>query len=129
MRMTAMTEYSNDNQVPPGTVDEPARDTTAAATRLLTPPQRSTALGGETVGNIHSDNPFMVAEDVNVYYGDNHAIQHVSLEIGKKEVIALIGPSGCGKSTFLRCLNPVSYTHLTLPTIILPCRSRWSPCE
>ncbi|HSG96631.1 MAG TPA: phosphate ABC transporter ATP-binding protein PstB [Woeseiaceae bacterium] len=47
----------------------------------------------------------MVAEDVNVYYGDNHAIQNVSLEIGKKEVIALIGPSGCGKSTFLRCLN------------------------
>ena len=60
---------------------------------------------GKTIGTIKSDNPFMVAEDVNVHYGDNHAIQHVSLEIGKKEVIALIGPSGCGKSTFLRCLN------------------------
>jgi phosphate transport system ATP-binding protein len=52
----------------------------------------------------------MVAEDVNVYYGGNHAIQNVSLEIGKKEVIALIGPSGCGKSTFLRCLNRMNDT-------------------
>ena len=65
---------------------------------------------GETVGTITCDNPFMVAEDVNVYYGDNHAIQHVDLEIGKKEVIALIGPSGCGKSTFLRCLNRMNDT-------------------
>ncbi|MDH3908560.1 MAG: phosphate ABC transporter ATP-binding protein PstB [Gammaproteobacteria bacterium] len=77
---------------------------------LAEPAKRATGLGGETVGNIHSDNPFMVAEDVNVYYGDNHAIQHVSLEIGKKEVIALIGPSGCGKSTFLRCLNRMNDT-------------------
>ena len=73
-------------------------------------PGRISALGQETVGNIRSDNAFMVAEDVNVYYGDNHAIQHVSLEIGKKEVIALIGPSGCGKSTFLRCLNRMNDT-------------------
>ena len=60
---------------------------------------------GETVGNVHCENPFMVAENVNVHYGSNHAIKDVTLEIGKKEVIALIGPSGCGKSTFLRCLN------------------------
>lgn len=60
---------------------------------------------GKTVGNIRSANPYVVAENVNVYYGDNHAIKNVSLEIGTKEVIALIGPSGCGKSTFLRCLN------------------------
>ena len=52
----------------------------------------------------------MVADTVDVYYGDNHAIQDVSLEIGKKEVIALIGPSGCGKSTFLRCLNRMNDT-------------------
>jgi len=59
----------------------------------------------KTVGNVRCAHPFIVAEDVNVYYGDNHAIKNVTLEIGKKEVIALIGPSGCGKSTFLRCLN------------------------
>ena len=62
-------------------------------------------LGRKTVGSVRCENPFMVAENVNVYYGDNHAIKDVSLEIGKKQVVALIGPSGCGKSTFLRCFN------------------------
>ncbi len=66
--------------------------------------------GHETVGNVHCDNPFMVAENVNVFYGDNHAIKDVTLEIGKKQVVALIGPSGCGKSTFLRCLNRMNDT-------------------
>ena len=59
----------------------------------------------DTLGDIHCDNPQMIAENVNVYYGKNHAIKDVSLEIGKNQVVALIGPSGCGKSTFLRCLN------------------------
>jgi phosphate transport system ATP-binding protein len=60
---------------------------------------------GETVGNVRCEDPFVIAENVDVFYGDNHAIKNVTLEIGKREVIALIGPSGCGKSTFLRCLN------------------------
>ncbi|HEX6259467.1 MAG TPA: phosphate ABC transporter ATP-binding protein PstB [Woeseiaceae bacterium] len=47
----------------------------------------------------------MVAENVNVHYGVLHAIKDVTLEIGKRQVVALIGPSGCGKTTFLRCLN------------------------
>ena len=58
-----------------------------------------------TLGEISCENPQMIAENVNVYYGENHAIKDVSLEIGKNQVVALIGPSGCGKSTFLRCLN------------------------
>jgi phosphate transport system ATP-binding protein len=45
------------------------------------------------------------AEDINVYYGDNQALQDVSLEIPENRVTAMIGPSGCGKSTFLRCIN------------------------
>jgi len=45
------------------------------------------------------------ARDVNVYYGEKHALKHVDLDIRPREVTALIGPSGCGKSTFLRCLN------------------------
>jgi len=44
-------------------------------------------------------------QDVDVFYGDNHALKSVSLDIGENQVTALIGPSGCGKSTFLRCLN------------------------
>jgi phosphate transport system ATP-binding protein len=47
----------------------------------------------------------MRARGVNVYYGDNHALQDVSLDITRDEVTALIGPSGCGKSTLLRCFN------------------------
>jgi phosphate transport system ATP-binding protein len=62
-------------------------------------------LTGKTVGKVRSANPFIVAENVNVHYGDLHAIRNVTLEIGKQEVVALIGPSGCGKTTFLRCLN------------------------
>lgn len=62
-------------------------------------------LSGKTVGQVRARNPFMVAENVNVYYGDLHAIKDVTLEIGKQQVVALIGPSGCGKTTFLRCLN------------------------
>ena len=67
--------------------------------------QQVVEFGRETVGHVSCDNPFMIARNVDVYYGDNHAIKDVSLEIGKKQVVALIGPSGCGKSTFLRCLN------------------------
>jgi len=44
-------------------------------------------------------------EKLDVYYGDDHAIKDVSMEIPEKSVTALIGPSGCGKSTFLRCIN------------------------
>ena len=52
----------------------------------------------------------MTCRNVNVYYGEKHAIHDVSLDIGKNEVIAMIGPSGCGKSTFLRCLNRMNDT-------------------
>jgi phosphate transport system ATP-binding protein len=64
----------------------------------------------ETVGEATVANPRMVCRNVNVYYGDNHAIKEVSLDIGRNQVIAMIGPSGCGKSTFLRCLNRMNDT-------------------
>jgi phosphate transport system ATP-binding protein len=64
----------------------------------------------ETVGERTVENPRMTCRNVNVYYGDNHAIKEVSLDIGRNEVIAMIGPSGCGKSTFLRCLNRMNDT-------------------
>ena len=64
----------------------------------------------ETVGEITVDSPRMVARNVDVYYGDKHAIVDVNLDIGRNEVIAMIGPSGCGKSTFLRCLNRMNDT-------------------
>jgi phosphate transport system ATP-binding protein len=52
----------------------------------------------------------MQARNVNVHYGDKHAVRNVSLDIGRNQVLALIGPSGCGKSTFLRCLNRMNDT-------------------
>ena len=63
-----------------------------------------------TVGDFTVDEPRMQTRDVNVYYGDKHAIKNVNLDIGHNEVIAMIGPSGCGKSTYLRCLNRMNDT-------------------
>ncbi|MCO7175951.1 phosphate ABC transporter ATP-binding protein PstB [Sporolactobacillus kofuensis] len=44
-------------------------------------------------------------ENVNIYYGENHAVKDVNLPIHEKSITALIGPSGCGKSTFIRTIN------------------------
>ncbi|MGK2285183.1 phosphate ABC transporter ATP-binding protein PstB [Pedomonas sp. V897] len=52
----------------------------------------------------------MTARDVNVYYGEKHALKGVSIDVRADEVTAFIGPSGCGKSTFLRCLNRMNDT-------------------
>ena len=42
---------------------------------------------------------------LNLYYGDNHALKDISIQIPANKITALIGPSGCGKSTFLKTLN------------------------
>ncbi|WP_443216568.1 phosphate ABC transporter ATP-binding protein PstB [Rhodophyticola sp. CCM32] len=52
----------------------------------------------------------MTARNVDVFYGDTHAIKTVDVDIVDKTVTAFIGPSGCGKSTFLRCLNRMNDT-------------------
>jgi phosphate transport system ATP-binding protein len=44
-------------------------------------------------------------EDLNAYYGSQHAIKNVTIEFRPNEVTALIGPSGSGKSTVVRCIN------------------------
>jgi phosphate transport system ATP-binding protein len=64
----------------------------------------------QTVGVQFVEEPRMICREVNVYYGDKHAIKDVSIDVGKNEVLAMIGPSGCGKSTFLRCLNRMNDT-------------------
>jgi phosphate transport system ATP-binding protein len=65
---------------------------------------------GQTVGQITIENPVFSCRDVNVYYGHKHALKKVSIDVGRKQVLAMIGPSGCGKSTFLRCLNRMNDT-------------------
>ncbi len=44
-------------------------------------------------------------EHLNLFYGTNHALKDISMEIKEKNITAFIGPSGCGKSTFLKCMN------------------------
>ncbi len=84
----------------PAPSPEPAR-----AARREAVHERFADVGERTVGTITCDDARMSARDVNVWYGDNQALEDVSLDIGQNQVVALIGPSGCGKSTFLRCLN------------------------
>jgi len=88
--------------------NEIARDTGAAAITAADLAKGGTF--GGTVGDITVPDARMVCREVNVWYGDKHAIKDVSLDIGKNEVVSMIGPSGCGKSTFLRCLNRMNDT-------------------
>lgn len=50
-------------------------------------------------------NSKITVENLNLHYGENHALKNVNMEIADHAITAFIGPSGCGKSTFLRCLN------------------------
>ncbi len=45
------------------------------------------------------------AKDFNAYFGKNHVVKDVNIEIPANKIIAVMGPSGCGKTTFLRCIN------------------------
>ena len=81
---------SVDNPTPNGRPDG-ARDEEAAR-EAPSPP--STAV-----------QPKLEITDLDFWYGDNHALQGISMDIQPNQVTALIGPSGCGKSTLLRCLN------------------------
>lgn len=51
------------------------------------------------------DNVIFDVKDFNLYYGSNHALHNINMQIEKNAITALIGPSGCGKSTFIKTLN------------------------
>ena len=51
------------------------------------------------------DDPLIVMEDVNKWYGAYHALRDVNLSVRRGEKIVLCGPSGSGKSTLIRCVN------------------------
>ncbi len=64
------------------------------------------ALGGElSKRRLRDEEIAMEVRDLNLYYGDKHALNGISMDIPKSRVTAFIGPSGCGKSTLLRCFN------------------------
>lgn len=52
-----------------------------------------------------SEKVIISVKDLNLYYGTNHALKSVNMDIFEKNITAFIGPSGCGKSTFLKTLN------------------------
>jgi len=56
------------------------------------------------------ENPVFACREVSVYYRAKQALKEITLDVGRRQVLALIGPSGCGKSTFLRCLNRMNDT-------------------
>ncbi len=45
------------------------------------------------------------SRNFNAYFGTNHVVKQVNIDIPKNNVVAVMGPSGCGKTTFLRCIN------------------------
>ena len=65
---------------------------------------------GSTSAQVTAENAVFSCRDVNVFYADKQALKNISIDIGRRQVLAMIGPSGCGKSTFLRCLNRMNDT-------------------
>ncbi|MEO8307939.1 MAG: phosphate ABC transporter ATP-binding protein PstB [Pseudomonadota bacterium] len=65
---------------------------------------------GETVGETTVADPVFSCRNVTVTYGSKPAINKVSIDVGRRQVLSMIGPSGCGKSTFLRSLNRMNDT-------------------
>ena len=84
-----MTRENETAATPPPTVAPP---------KPVPPQVRSAAPSGTTA-------PALVVRDLSVFFGANHVLKSISLDIPAQAVSAIIGPSGCGKSTFLRALN------------------------
>lgn len=86
-------------------IDQPQTQERDQSTRVEGAPQyslSSTSQPAEALGALPVK---LEVNQLNVYYGKNHALQDVSINIPERQVTALMGPSGCGKSTFLRALN------------------------
>jgi len=88
-----MSEPDTDPEAPDEAVSSPTPGSELAATG-------STSASGPLI-----DTPIIESKDIDVFYGDEQALQEITMAIPEKQVTALIGPSGCGKSTFLRCVN------------------------
>jgi phosphate transport system ATP-binding protein len=101
-----MSESSlTDDETETGEPDEDVPGIGTGATTATTAGETEEEVREEWTRYEFDGDPKISVEDLDVHYGDDHAIQSVSMEIPEKSVTALIGPSGCGKSTFLRCLN------------------------
>ena len=61
--------------------------------------------GADAAASAEQEETCIEVRDLDLYYGDKHALKSVNLSMPRKKVTAYIGPSGCGKSTLLRCFN------------------------
>ena len=59
----------------------------------------------ERITKMEEKNVKFDIENLNLHYGDFHALKNINMKINEHEITAFIGPSGCGKSTFLKTLN------------------------
>jgi len=82
----------------------------APAAAKAAPARTHAGAGAPAAGVRAAPEAKMSARNCDVFYGDNHAIKAVDVDILGNTVTAFIGPSGCGKSTFLRCLNRMNDT-------------------
>jgi phosphate transport system ATP-binding protein len=78
--------------------EDPTDDDTLIETSVSASPE-------ESERSSRPDQTIVECKDINVWYGDDQALQDISMRVPKNKVTAMIGPSGCGKSTFLRCIN------------------------
>jgi phosphate transport system ATP-binding protein len=85
-------------------MNEPTESTTVTSIR---PDTHKTAAERETAGQParQAAGHGVQIENLQAYYGDNHAVKNFSIEFRANKVTAIIGPSGCGKSTMVRCIN------------------------
>ncbi len=89
---------TDDTRPSPASVDAPTPNGQPASTETENQTAASTSPASAMQAKIEID-------DLDFWYGDNHALQGISMNVRANQVTALIGPSGCGKSTLLRCLN------------------------
>ena len=87
-------------------MSEPETDAEGTDEAVSSPTPGSNIAGAsEPESGALIEEPIIESKAVNVFYGDEQALQDITMDIPEKQVTALIGPSGCGKSTFLRCIN------------------------
>ncbi|MDQ3693549.1 MAG: phosphate ABC transporter ATP-binding protein PstB [Chloroflexota bacterium] len=83
-----------------------AVDTATPRTRDDAAPVSGIAAGPAAAHAPTGQEPAILSvQNLNVFYGNFHAVTDVSFDVPKNRITALIGPSGCGKSTVLRCIN------------------------
>jgi phosphate transport system ATP-binding protein len=86
----------------PETADKTKEKRGSVATDLSTAAKKAVTRGGDTVERVAKR---FTVNEVDLYYGDFHAVKDVTMTIEPNQVTALIGSSGCGKTTMLRSLN------------------------